>query len=46
LNHPVEGVGLSHPLALEIMSQLLCFDAFMKAANGIGMQGKWIADED
>jgi hypothetical protein len=42
----MEGVGLFHPLALEIMSQLQCYNAFVKVTNDIGMQNKWIADED
>jgi hypothetical protein len=30
------------------MSRLQCYDAFVKATNdiGIGMQDRWIADED
>jgi hypothetical protein len=43
LNHPVEGIGLSCPLALvEIMSQ----SQFVKATNNIDMQDKWTTDED
>jgi hypothetical protein len=38
--------GLVYPLALEQLSQLQCYDAFVKATNNIGMKDKQIADKE